>query len=105
MSDLQKTFIKNMKTARNDLSYSQEKLAELCSLSSSFIGEIEIGRRFPSIGNIEKIAGALKLKPYQLFLTDTDKKEFDRLKEFKEIQTELNKKVKKVIDETFFKRL
>jgi transcriptional regulator with XRE-family HTH domain len=43
------------------------KLAEYCDTSASYIGEIEIGRKFPSTEMIEKIAGALRIEPYHLF--------------------------------------
>jgi transcriptional regulator with XRE-family HTH domain len=42
-------------------------LAEMCDTSTSYIGQIEIGNRFPSFDMLEKIAGALQIKPY-LFL-------------------------------------
>jgi transcriptional regulator with XRE-family HTH domain len=44
------------------------KLAELCNTATSYIGEIEIGRRFPSLKLIEKIAGALNVEPYEFFI-------------------------------------
>ena len=43
------------------------KLAEYCNTASSYIGEIEIGRKFPSVEMIEKIAKVLKVEPYHLF--------------------------------------
>lgn len=43
------------------------KLAEYCDTSTSYIGEIEIGRRFPSMELIEKIAGILRIEPYHFF--------------------------------------
>ena len=48
------------------------KLAEYCNTATSYIGEIEIGRRFPSIGMIEKIATALRIEPYHFFKNQTD---------------------------------
>ena len=43
------------------------KLAELCNTSPSYIGEIEIGRKFPSVEMVEKIASVLKIEPHHLF--------------------------------------
>ena len=43
------------------------KLAEYCNTGASYIGDIEIGRRFPSMELIEKMAEALRIEPYQLF--------------------------------------
>ena len=43
------------------------KLAEYCNTSPGYIGEIEMGRKFPSTELIEKIAGILRIEPYHLF--------------------------------------
>jgi transcriptional regulator with XRE-family HTH domain len=43
------------------------RLAELCDSSPGYIGEIESGKRFPSVSMIERIAGALKIESYFLF--------------------------------------
>ena len=48
------------------------KLAEYCNTATSYIGDIEIGRRFPSIEMIEKIAAVLKLEPYHFFKNRTE---------------------------------
>jgi len=47
------------------------KLAELCKTAPSYIGEIEIGRRFPSIKLIEKIGAKLDVEPYRFFIDET----------------------------------
>ena len=70
--NLRSIFISNMKKYRKEKSYSQMKLAEKCDTSTSYIGEIEIGRKFPSIEMIESICQALEIKPYQLFLEEDD---------------------------------
>jgi transcriptional regulator with XRE-family HTH domain len=43
------------------------RLAELCDSSTGYIGEIESGKRFPSVNMIERIAKALKIDSYFLF--------------------------------------
>ena len=48
------------------------KLAELCGTSTSYIGEIEIGKKFPSVEMIQQIAAALHIKPYRLFTDNED---------------------------------
>jgi transcriptional regulator with XRE-family HTH domain len=63
-------FVKNLKKYRKEKNISQMALAELCDTSTSYIGQIEIGNRFPSIELIEKIAEALQIRPYLLFFTD-----------------------------------
>ena len=43
------------------------KLAEYCNTATSYIGDIEIGRRFPSMEMIEKMASILRIEAYHLF--------------------------------------
>jgi transcriptional regulator with XRE-family HTH domain len=57
----------NMKKYRKQAGVTQEKLAELCNTDPAYIGQIETGRRFPSIIYIEKIASALCIAPHLLF--------------------------------------
>jgi transcriptional regulator with XRE-family HTH domain len=45
-------------------------LAELCDTSGNYIGEIEMGRRIPSFEKIEKIASALRISSYELFIQE-----------------------------------
>ncbi|GHV87034.1 hypothetical protein AGMMS50255_3300 [Spirochaetia bacterium] len=49
------------------------KLAELCDVAPSYIGQIEIGRRFPSLPLIEKIGLALEVEPYRFFIEESGK--------------------------------
>jgi len=44
------------------------KLAELCGTATNYIGEIEIGRRFPSLPLIEKLSQALNTEAYRFFI-------------------------------------
>jgi len=57
---------KNIRYYRNKLGISQEKLAELSNLHRTYIGSVERGERNLSLKNIEKIASALKISPYEL---------------------------------------
>lgn len=70
--DLRTVFITNLKRCRKERDISQMRLAELCETSTSYIGEIEIAKKFPSIEMIEKIANALRIRPFQLFQDDSD---------------------------------
>jgi transcriptional regulator with XRE-family HTH domain len=70
---LKQIFIANLKKFRKEEGISQMKLAEQCGTSPSYIGEIEIGRKFPSIEMIDKIAAALQLEPYRLFVDEAAK--------------------------------
>lgn len=64
---LQEVFINNLRRIRKEKKITQEKLAELCQTDTSYIGQIEIGKRFPSITLIEKITQALDTPAYVFF--------------------------------------
>ena len=64
---IQELFIANLKAYRKLHKISQTKLADLCDSSTGYIGEIESGKRFPSVSMIERIAGALGIKSWHLF--------------------------------------
>ena len=69
---LKQIFIQNMKEFRKKEGLSQMKLAEYLNASPTYIGEIEVGKKFPSIDMIEKIASILKIKPYHFFIDRTE---------------------------------
>jgi transcriptional regulator with XRE-family HTH domain len=71
--ELKQIFISNLKNFRKREGLSQMKLAERCDTSPGYIGEIEIGRKFPSIEMIDKMAAALKIEPHHLFINRTGK--------------------------------
>lgn len=52
---------------RRQRNITQEKLADMVDLHRTYIGFIEQGKRNPSIGNIQKIAKALKVSLPELF--------------------------------------
>jgi transcriptional regulator with XRE-family HTH domain len=69
---LQQIFMGNMRKYRKERGFTQEKLAELCETDPAYIGQLENGRRSPSMGYIENIAAALNIAPYLLFYDETD---------------------------------
>ena len=64
---LLKTNIRKFRTA---LGWSQEKLAEKAEISPSYVTQIELGNRSPSIDIIERIAIALGIEYRMLFTPD-----------------------------------
>ena len=105
MLEIQRLLAKNIKEIRKQLGLSQAKLAEMVDCSTSFIGEIEIGRKFPSAENLQKIADSLGLDIFQLFLTDKKKKDFDKQMVLGNVKKELQKKFTKDLEETINKYL
>jgi len=63
----QEVFISNLKDMRKTRKISQSKLAEMSESSQKYIAEIEVGKKFPSPGMIERIASALNIESYYLF--------------------------------------
>jgi len=64
---IQELFINNLKAYRKLRRISQTQLASLCDSSTGYIGEIESGKRFPSVNMIERIAEALEIESWNLF--------------------------------------
>jgi transcriptional regulator with XRE-family HTH domain len=71
-----RVLIKNLKFYRKQYGISQSKLAELCSVSPNYIGEIEMGRKFPSAEVLTRLVEALNVRPSQLFLGDDERPRF-----------------------------
>ena len=68
--EMMSIFVCNMKKYRKKRRISQAKLAEMLNTSTSYIGEIEIKSRVPSLAMVERIANALNIEPFRLFLED-----------------------------------
>lgn len=68
--DIVKVFGTNVRKYRKDKGISQEKLAELCGLHRTYISDIERFQRSISLENIQRIADALEVETYKLFLEE-----------------------------------
>ncbi|MDR1452353.1 MAG: helix-turn-helix domain-containing protein [Candidatus Margulisbacteria bacterium] len=66
---LKQIYVRNLKRFRKDARMSQMQLGLRCNTAASYIGEIEIGRKFPSLKMMARIADALQISPH-LFLLD-----------------------------------
>lgn len=70
--DIIKVFGQNLRKYRNQLGLSQEKFAEVCGLHRTYISDIECFRRSISLENIQRIADALNIDTYKLFIEKGD---------------------------------
>lgn len=68
--DILKVFGSNVRKYRTKKGVSQEKFAELCGLHRTYISDIECFRRSISLDNIQKIADALGIDTYKLFIEE-----------------------------------
>lgn len=97
MTDVRVLLARNMKRCREILGLSQMKLADRVGCSTTLIGNIEIGKRFPSAENLNKIAAALDIPPSELFAENSAA--IDRMQTTQELRARLEKKVLKAIGE------
>lgn len=67
MDDYQKLFGRRVRELREQMKFSQERLASIAGLDRSYYGGIERGSRNPSLKNICQIAKALGVPPADLF--------------------------------------
>lgn len=68
--DIVKVFADNLKKYRCRMGLSQEAFASKCGMHRTYISAIECYRRSISLENIQRIADALEIETYQLFLED-----------------------------------
>lgn len=67
MENIEKIFGLKIKELRKQKKYSQEKLANLSSISKSYISQIEKGKKTVSLEIINKLAKALEIEMHKLF--------------------------------------
>lgn len=68
--DIIKVFGTNLRKYRIAAGLSQEAFAEKCGMHRTYISAIECYRRSISLENIQRIADALGVEIYKLFLED-----------------------------------
>ncbi|MBS1904688.1 MAG: helix-turn-helix transcriptional regulator [Bacteroidetes bacterium] len=65
----------NIRGYRNRLDWSQEKLAVRAKMHNDYLGRLERGVQNASIDSLFKIAKALGVAPYKLWIEDSYKRE------------------------------
>ncbi len=83
MERYQQEFIENLKKYRKKRGLSQEKLADLCNVSTGTIGNIECGLGKPSFDLLVTMANVFGIHPAQLL---KDEEKTDRTKEQSEAE-------------------
>jgi transcriptional regulator with XRE-family HTH domain len=105
MSKVQELLAENVKLARKRMGISQMRLAELCDLSTGYIGDIELGKKFPSPESLERLSEALGLRPYQLIYEPEEWTIYDKYDNISALKTELKEKLGILLEETIRKHL
>ena len=68
MTNLREIFAHNLKKKRQNCGFSQAKLAEMVSVSTHHIATIETARNYPTLDLVERMANALDIEIYELFI-------------------------------------
>lgn len=68
--DIVKVFGSNLKKYRTAMGLSQEAFADKCGMHRTYISAIECYRRSIALENVQRIADALEIETYMLFLED-----------------------------------
>ena len=68
--DIVKIFGQNVKKFRLEKHISQEELAEKSNLHRTYISAIECFRRSIALENVQRIADALNIEAYKLFIEE-----------------------------------
>lgn len=70
--DILNVFGTNLRKYRNELGVSQEKFAEMCGLHRTYISDVERFQRSIALENVQKIADALNIDTYKLFIENKE---------------------------------
>ena len=95
MTLIQTCLAQNMKYHRKRLRLSQAALAERAGTAPNYIALIEVGKNFPSLQMLERIAAALEIDALDLFNQDQLV-----MTDMTTLQAELVRNVTKSIEET-----
>lgn len=98
-TSLDAVFCENIKFYRRRANLSQEKLSFLLDKNINYINMIESGKSLPPIPMIQKIAEALGIEPYQLFLSSDEIKinGFDKMKFAKDVTNAITEQTEQII--------
>jgi len=96
----QSIFVQNLRKHRRKCGLTQAQLAEKVNVSTHHIGMIELSRNNPTLELVERIAEALNIKIYELFMDSVSPHA-----EFERLRLEIREDMKQLLDETLNKAL
>lgn len=73
MNNYKKLLGAKIKEKRKAKNLTQEQLAELAEIGTPNISYIENGKFYPTVETLEKICKALNVKPFELYMFDSEK--------------------------------
>jgi transcriptional regulator with XRE-family HTH domain len=98
--NIRETFARNLRENRRKSGLTQAQLAEKAEVSTHYIALIELARNIPKVETIVRLAKALNVEIYELFIAPlSPAMEMKKLKE--SIIADLKDIVKESVDEAF----
>jgi len=99
-SSLKDIFSRKLRENRRKRGLTQEKLAETVGISTHYLAMLETARNFPTSDTLERLAAALEIPVYELFIVDpSPREELEQLRQ--DIVNEINQTVSKAIKQSF----
>jgi transcriptional regulator with XRE-family HTH domain len=102
MINLREILAHNLKKNRKNCGFSQAKLAEMVNVSTHHIATIETARNYPTLDLVERMANALNIEIYELFISPlSPPEEMERLYQTvaKNIEQVVGNAVEKVLSD------
>ena len=95
-ASIREIFAKKLRENRRQCGFSQEKLAENVGISTQYLAMMEIARKFPSAEVLERLAMAMNINVYELFLIDHSPRD-----ELEQLRKDIISEMKQTFDESF----
>lgn len=96
---------RNLRRARRRRRVSQQELAARSGVPAGAIGSFELQRSFPSAEKIDRLAAALGMEPFQLFLDEKDASTDDKYASMVTLADELRSRIDGTIADTLKRHL
>ena len=100
MTSLREILAHNLKEKRRNCGYSQAKLAEMVNVSTHHIATIETAKNYPTLALVERLANALDIEIYELFINPLSPPE-----EMERLYQTTAKNIEKIVGEAIEKAL
>jgi len=94
----QSVFVQNLRKHRRKSGFTQAQLAEKVNVSTHHIGMIELSRTNPTLELVERIAEALNINTYELFIDP-----LSHNVELERLRYEIREDMRKLLDEVLEK--
>jgi len=95
---IREIFARNLRENRRKCGLSQEMLAEKADISTQYLAMMEIARKFPTSEVLERLAEAVNINVYELFLVEhSPRQELELLRQ--DIMREMKKTLGDIVEQ------